>query len=256
MKKCLKISLILILVFGLCACASNDVDNSKFDEDKTDNTVNEDMVDAESDKDVEKPTYHIYDGDEEVPNYEDYGTLETKRQEYPQGSDELCYYYEIDEYYLNGDFDESLNETLKAYYAGWEELYAEDVTFYGEMVDEEISDASMPIPYNYLHLVYMSYVGEDYVSFVFNNVAYLGGAHPYSQFDGLVLDCNTGEEVSFMEFLPSMKEENVWKGVSQCMGIDGDLSIEDADFYITKDNVVFFYRMPNYWNDVSIKREK
>ncbi len=76
-----------------------------------------------------------------------------------------------------------------------EESYLQDSQVYTEPLEENTN-----IPYDSLIFQYFTYVDEDYVSLVYNNVNYMGGAHPYSAMDGITIDCTTGEIVNAQQF--------------------------------------------------------
>ena len=79
----------------------------------------------------------------------------------------------------------------------------------------------------------------------------MGGAHPYSYFDGITIDCKTGQEITAAELLGKSSDE-ILQQVSDEMGMDTVASWDEVDFYLTDSTIVFFYRMPNYWEDVEL----
>ena len=83
----------------------------------------------------------------------------------------------------------------------------------------------------------------------------MGGAHPYSRFDGITIDCKTGQQVSASQLLEKSDEE-ILTEISNEMGFDYIGTWDDVDFYLTDSTMVFFYRMPGYWDDVVLQREK
>ena len=95
----------------------------------------------------------------------------------------------------------------------------------------------------------LTLVGEDYISIKYNDISYMGGAHPYSYFDGITIDCETGKEITAAELLGKDSDE-ILQQVSDEMGLDTVASWDEVDFYLTDSTIVFFYRMPNYWEDV------
>lgn len=99
----------------------------------------------------------------------------------------------------------------------------------------------------------ISYIGEDYVSILYNAVSYMGGAHPYSQFDGITIDCKTGEEVSASQLMGKSDDE-ILTEISNRMGLDIAGTWDEIDYYLTDSEIVFFYRMPGYWEDVVLER--
>lgn len=53
----------------------------------------------------------------------------------------------------------------------------------------------------------LTLVGEDYISIKYNDISYMGGAHPYSYFDGITIDCETGKEITAAELLGKGSDE-------------------------------------------------
>jgi len=49
-------------------------------------------------------------------------------------------------------------------------------------------------------------------------------------------------------------DEQVLEEVCNLMGMYEVTDWEDIDFYLQKDKIVFFYRMPGYWKDVVFGR--
>lgn len=108
---------------------------------------------------------------------------------------------------------------------------------------------SLNTPFEYWRILSITYVGEDYVSILYNDVSYMGGAHPYSRFDGITIDCKTGEEVLASQFLEKSDGE-ILTEISDRMGLDVTGTWDDIDFYLTDSTIVFFYRVPGFWEDV------
>lgn len=181
---------------------------------------------------------------------DDYGEIVNVREEFTNGNTkEITFYYEMENFYVNDTFEnaDKINDTLQKIYDECEQTYREDaeVSKSGEYVGEE----PISTPYDYWHLLGLTLAREDYISIQYNNIDYMGGAHPYSHFDGITIDCRTGEEVLITELLGKSDEE-ILQQVSKEMGMDTVASWEDIDFYLTDSTIVFFYRMPNYWDDV------
>lgn len=101
---------------------------------------------------------------------------------------------------------------------------------------------------------YFTYVGEDYVSLVHNNVCYMGGAHPYSARDGITIDCATGEILSAQQFLDD-SDEKIGEQLQKILGMDS-VFMEEWDYYLSKTSVVFFYYDPRFWEPVAIRRRR
>ena len=45
-------------------------------------------------------------------------------------------------------------------------------------------------------------------------------------------------------------DDEILKEVSETMGMEVIATWDGIGFYITDSTIVFFYRMPNYWDDV------
>ena len=73
---------------------------------------------------------------------------------------------------FDDSYPEVLNETLQTYYDSTCEGYRQDSASYeGDSYDE------LNTPYDSLIFQYISYVGEDYVSLVYNSVTYIPILH-------------------------------------------------------------------------------
>ena len=197
------------------------------------------------------------DPSEEYIKYkiEDYGIIKEKRQEYPEYETErIAYYYEMENFFFNDTFPNAdvINQTLQEIYDEYEKGYQAGVEehLYGMY---EADAEEFPTDYDMWNLLSLTYIGDDYVSLQYNNVSYMGGAHPYSCFVGITIDCKTGEKVS----APQVLGENngtVLAKVSKAMGFDTISTWDDLDFYLTDSYVVFFYRYPGFWEDVVFSR--
>lgn len=179
------------------------------------------------------------------------GQTELVREEFKaENSEELRFCYEMEKFYVNDLFQnaDKINNTLQKMYDDVEGTYREDAEIYmglGEPLEEPINT-----PYDSLLFKKVAYGGDDYISLLFNDVSYMGGAHPYSYLEGVTIDCRTGEKVSASELLGKTDEE-ILQQVSKEMGMDVIATWEDIDYYITDTTIVFVYRMgPRYWEDV------
>lgn len=177
-----------------------------------------------------------------------YGKIEQEHHDFQDENGNVYYYYDMECFYFNDSYPEVLNETLQAYYDSIREDYRQDSASYeGGSGDEPNT------PYDSLIFQYFTYVGEDYVSLVYNDVVYMGGAHPYSAMDGITIDCSTGEMVSVDCFIDDSDEE-IGGQLKSVLGMDVYDSAE-WDYYITENSVVFFYYDPRYWDSVATKRK-
>ncbi len=136
---------------------------------------------------------------------------------------------------------------MQAFYDSKKEAYRHDSETY---IDEEYRDAPN-VPFNNLIFRGITYAGDDFVSLLFNDVDYEGGAHPYSVLDGIAIDCSTGEIVTVDRFIDDTDEE-----IGEQIGaVSGAVyNPEEWDYYITDRTVVFFYHDPRFWTSVATKR--
>ena len=51
-----------------------------------------------------------------------------------------------------------------------------------------------------------------------------------------------------------MVDSELLESVNKLMGFDEKTDWSDLDFYLEEDNIVFFYRMPGIWEDVTLGR--
>lgn len=176
-----------------------------------------------------------------------YGEMEMVHEEFQSVDGSAAFYYDMECFYFDDTYPEVLNETLQAYYASVEESYLQDSQVYTEPLEENTN-----IPYDSLIFQYFTYVDEDYVSLVYNNVNYMGGAHPYSAMDGITIDCTTGEIVNAQQFLDD-SDEKIGERLQVILGTDS-VSLDGWDYYLSKTSVVFFYYDPRFWKPVAIRR--
>ncbi len=126
----------------------------------------------------ETNSYNILNQETVENDWTKYGEMETVHEEFPNEDGSVTFYYDMECFYFDDTYPEVLNETLQTYYASVEESYLQDSQVYTEPLEENTN-----IPYDSLIFQYFTYVEEDYVSLVYNNVCYMGGAHPYSAMD-------------------------------------------------------------------------
>lgn len=99
--------------------------------------------------------------------------------------------------------------------------YRETEDWYLEQGKQEMPNGL--VPYSELKFLGVQCVDNDYVSLLFNDVSYMGGAYPYSMFDAITIDRYSGEEVNASEVLGESDEEILEK-VNELMGLE-----EEAD---------------------------
>lgn len=200
---------------------------------------------------VEEKSPYLENAEEKEYITEDYGEILPYGSEFYYDEDTMGFYYNLESFYLNSDFLYIMNDTLEEFYDGYLKQYRETEDFYLEQGESDLPKGV--VPYSELLFLGIQYIDNDYVSLLFNDVAYMGGAHPYSRFDAITIDRCTGEEVTASQILGESDEEILAK-VSDLMGLDVVADWEDIDFYLQADSIVFFYRMPGYWEDVVLGR--
>ena len=187
--------------------------------------------------------------EESEPDWTNYGEMKTTHEEFQNEDGSTAFYYDMECFYFNDVYPEVLNETLQAYYASVEQSYLQDSQVYTEPLGKNEN-----IPYDSLIFQYFTYVDEEYVSLVYNNVCYMGGANPYSALDGITINCTTGEIVTAQQFLND-SDEKIAQRLQETLGMDS-VSMNEWDYYLTKTSVVFFYYDPRFWEPVEIRRVK
>lgn len=88
---------------------------------------------------------------------------------------------------------------------------------------------------------------------MFNDVCYMGGAHPESALKGITIDCSTGEMVDAGRFTDDFAEETGAQ-IGAVLGEDFVYTPEHWSYYITEESVVFFYYNPRFREQVATKR--
>ncbi len=231
MRKIIKYILNVIFVFLLVSCGK-----------KADQTEIE-----ESEITIKNNKYYIVENQNIDSDGTEYGSIKQGHEEFRDQDGNSFFYYDMECFYFDETYPIILNETLQAYYNSKKESYYHDSEIY---VSELYRESN--IPYDSLILYGITYVGEDYVCLVFNDINYMGGAHPYSAVDGITIDCSTGEIAAVDRFLDDSDEE-IEEQIKALLGMDAYES-EEWDYYITDRSVVFFYYDPRFWNLVETKR--
>ncbi len=194
---------------------------------------------------------------EEVKTYrpQDYGIVESEKQEFYGEDGEVSYYYKMENFYLSDTFSRRVNAVLQKIYDDYEAQYLRTAELIESGFDEfdESAGSTQATPYDYWQLVGLKYVGKDYISILYNDIPYMSNTHPYSRFDGITINCRTGKEVTASEFLEKSNEE-ILEEVSEKMGLEDTATWDDIDFYLTDSTIVFVYRVPDWWEDVVMPR--
>lgn len=230
------------LTFSACGTKGQIAESAQstpIDENIAVNTT-EDVIETEN-------KYHVLYSNNVESDFTKYGDIKQEHKEFQNPDGNVYFYYDMDCFYFDSNFPNILNETLQTYYDSVMKSYCQNAEIYIDGSNEEQNT-----PYNRLLFQYFTYVGDDYISLVYNDVAYMGGAHPYSALDGITIDCNTGEVVLVNRFIDDSDEE-IGKQLKDVLGMDVYTSNE-WDYYITENSVVFFYYDPRFWDSVATKR--
>lgn len=188
---------------------------------------------------------------------EDYGVVEKEEEEFYGEDGKVSYYYKMESFYLSGTFSRRVNASLQTMYDEYEAQYLRTAELIESGFDEfdESAKATSDTPYDYWQLVGLKYAGKDYISILYNDIPYMSNTHPYSRFDGITINCRTGKEVKASEFLDKNDQE-ILEEVSRKMGLEDTATWDDIDFYITDSSIVFIYRVPDWWEDVVMPRNR
>lgn len=200
---------LLFLCFSLTSCAVKD-NNVVVEETPETNIIIESEEpsapsqeltadpDIEWEEPIEDKFYHA----------EEHGYTEVIEQYYLNDLGQEGCYYQLDCYYFSDDTNPEkynlVNQTLQKIYDEKEveyRIYCEENIEYFEL-DESISNENQRKDYVKWFLVSIPYVGEDYVSLLFNDmVYYAGAAHPLTYFSPVTISVETGEIVTAEEIL-------------------------------------------------------
>lgn len=186
---------------------------------------------------------------------EDYGVVSENRKDYYNDIQENTYYYEIDEFYFAEDKYAVVNKVLQQIYAQIESEYEEEAERYigSYELDSSIENEAQKINYCEYICNGLLYVGDDYVSLLFNNCIYWeGAAHPYSYFDPVTINVRTGEIVTPEEVLGID-----WETIREQGNIgmeDEEVFSEEYGFYITDRKLVYIYRTNVFVDTIEIER--
>ena len=179
-------------------------------------------------------------------DWSNYGRMEKETEDFLDENGNKRFYYELQCFYFDERYPEKLNEALQIYYDSVKAFFDHVSTLYEEETGEEAD-----IPNNRLNFLYFTYLGEDYVSMVFEQVKYFRGDSVSSK-NGIIIDCATGELVS-AEQLIGDPEEEIGSQIKNLLGLE---EYESSSFgnFLTEDSVVYFQRNSASDNCVAIKR--
>ncbi len=179
----------------------------------------------------------------------EYGEIQEYGSEFYYDENTKGFYYNLECFYLNSDFLFTMNETLEKIYASYLKQYQETEDWYMEQGNQDLPN----VPYSKLEFLGIQYIDKDYVSLLFNDITHMGSATAYSSYDAITLDRHTGNEVTASEILEKNDSE-LLEIVNGLMGLDAKADWLDLDFYLAENKIVFFYRIPGIWEDVTLGR--
>ena len=179
----------------------------------------------------------------------EFGEIQEYGSEFYYDENTKGYYYNLECFYLNSDFLYTMNETLEKIYDSYLKQYQETENWYMEQGNQDLPN----VPYSKLQFLGVQYVDNDYISLLFNDITHMGSATAYSCYDAITLDRHTGNEVTASELL-EMDDFELLETVNELMGLEEKTDWSDLDFYLTEDKIVFFYRVPGFWDDVVLGR--
>lgn len=140
----------------------------------------------------------------------DYGQIGVMEEYFDNAEGERTYFYEVDYFYFNDEKYNTVNETLR-------QMYEEKKKEYKEFckadapdceIDESITNEAQRTNYYKWYFQYLSYVGDDYVSLLFNDTMYSAGANnPESYITPVTINVKTGEIVTPEEILDMSWDE-------------------------------------------------
>ena len=189
----------------------------------------------------------------EYPDEELYGTIQLAEQYYEDENGKIEYHYEVYQYIFSDAKYQKVNETLQSIYAEKKLEYQKRYGLESGLNDlEPVPEGQKNYEERTWYLVNLTYVGEDYVSLLFNEVTnWPGAAHPMSCFSPVTIDIGTGEVVETEEILGYTREE-----LSQQLYGDTRLNSMDYGFYLYGEEIHFIYRFSYFVDEIVIRREK
>ncbi len=196
---------------------------------------------------IDQQTFEL--SDETTYTASEYGEIQEYGGEFYYDENNKGFYYNLECFYLNSDFLYTMNETLEKIYDKYLEQYLETEDWYMEQGKQDLPN----VPYSKLQFLGIQYIDNDYVSLLFNDITSMGSATSYSLYDAITLDRHTGNEVTASEILEKSDSE-ILETINELMGLDAKADWDELDFYLKDNKIVFFYRIPGIWEDVTIER--
>lgn len=269
-KKIVFSLLCVLLLFGVTACGGKKTElsenNRKGNNELKNEITDKELVTATNDAEdtvitteaaavtetVESTPFEEKKDTQEETGYlnsEEYGAIsETQKKFYSHiDKEQEVYHYTIEQFFFHKEYKYSVivNQALTKIY----EDYAEAEEECGEERRNNTAEeykAGMGVEYGSLLFSKLTYVGEKYISICFNNVAYLGGAHPYTYQVSYTIDVLTGKVMDAEDILGKSKKEILAQNPELQSWPDGSEEIYGyGSYYLTKDNLVFYRGLLN-----------
>ena len=142
-------------------------------------------------------------------------------------------------------------------------IYQEQEQKYQEYYDKnevlEFNDTNLEGQNDYdqktWYLASVTYVGDDYVSLLFNDVHdWPGSPHPMSIFRPITINVETGKLVVVEEILKCTRDELLQR-VFEESGVT-DINDGDYGFYLLGEEIHFIYRFNVFVDEIVILRER
>lgn len=194
--------------------------------------------------------------EEALPNqYPDkklYGTIQLAAQYYEDENGEKNYYYEVYQYIFSDSKYQKVNETLQGLYEKKELEYQEYYEQNGPFTYEEPNlSGYIECRQRTWYLVNLTYVGEDYVSLLYNDlIDFPNAAHPMTYFSPVTIDVHTGKIVDVEDLLGCTRSELSQKLYGKLC--DSQLNEDEYGFYLLEDEVHFIYRTSYFVDEIVV----
>ena len=191
----------------------------------------------------------------QYPDEKLYGTIQLVDKNYEDENGEKNYHYEVYQYIFSDPKYLKVNETLQGVYENKELEYQKYYEQNGPFAYEE-PNLSGYIEYlqREWYLVNLTYVGEDYVSLLYNDlIDFPNAAHPMTYFSPLTIDVQTGKIVDVEDILGCTWSELSKKLYGELC--DSRLNKDEYGFYLEGNEVYFIYRTSRFVDEIVVPRE-
>lgn len=205
---------------------------------------------SKDETDVTEEVVSNQDPDEKL-----YGTIQLVDKNYEDENGEKNYHYEVYQFIFSDQKYLKVNETLQGVYENKELEYQKYYEQNGPFAYEEPNFSGyIEYPQRKWYLVNLTYVGEDYVSLLYNDlIDFPNAAHPMTYFSPLTIDVQTGKIVDVEDILGC-----TWSELSQKLYgelCDSRLNKDEYGFYLEGNEVHFIYRTSRFVDEIVVPRE-